>query len=66
MTYRAINGEKVEVERDPDGNVRFGTAITTKCDILTINGIIHRVNTVLTPGRSGFEFDDLGLATFNF
>ncbi len=46
MDGEKVNGFKVQVA---DGKVKLGSANVTKTDIMTSNGVIHVIDTVLMP-----------------
>jgi len=50
MTRRVdcLNGAKIPVYRDTSGQVMFGNAKVTTCDLTASNGIIHTVDKVVT------------------
>ncbi|HRG98384.1 MAG TPA: fasciclin domain-containing protein, partial [Polyangiaceae bacterium] len=44
-----LNGKKVTIKVEKDGTVMVGKAKVTKADIDCSNGVIHVIDTVLTP-----------------
>lgn len=53
MTRRVdcLNGAKLPVYRDHTGQVMYGNAKVTTCDLTASNGIIHTVDKVLTASN---------------
>ncbi|CAG2066922.1 unnamed protein product [Timema podura] len=51
FTYNVetLGSKSIQVRRDNDGAVHFGSAKVIDCDNMATNGILHSVNRVMVP-----------------